>query len=124
MIRFLAWLAAIAVMFLVVLFLVPDRSSVVALGPQLEIEVVAPTEPILPATGEVIGVGDLTTGYVHSPQRVEPDPYVEDAAPFVPDELTEPPYEEDALYYRQYVKYRQAKNSRAPKDYRAIVEPQ
>lgn len=74
----------------------------------LTIEVVAPREPVL-ATSTIMGVGDLATGYVHSPHSAPLDPSDGYAEPVPSFDNQEPhvrvyrPGSHDPLYYKRYV---------------------
>lgn len=81
----------------------------IATDKTMTIEVVAPREPVL-ATGTIMGVGELTTGYVHRPHSAPLDPSDDYAAPAPSVDAQEPPvrvYRPDAnhdpLYYHRYV---------------------
>ena len=73
----------------------------------VKVEVVAPREPV-PEPGEIMDVGELNTGYVHSPQMPTQAPPVavyERPVPVAAPEPREAPVgrQSDPLHYRRYV---------------------
>lgn len=74
----------------------------------VKVEVVAPREPV-PEPGEIMDVGELNTGYVHSPQMPPQAPPVavyERPVPVAAPEPREAPVgrQSDPLHYRRYVR--------------------
>lgn len=73
----------------------------------VKVEVVAPREPV-PEPGDIMDVGELNTGYVHSPQmplQAPPVAVYERPVPVAAPEPREAPVarQSDPLHYRRYV---------------------